>query len=291
MAASGNTLGDYLRARRGQIRPEDVGLVAGARRRVQGLRREELATLAGISSDYYLRLEQGRDKNPSPQILDALARALRLDANAAEYLRQLASPGNARREHADVEIAAEDSAELIEQFAMPAIVASRCLDVLAANPIARALSPGFAPGQNFLRWRLLDPAARELYVDWDEMTDIAVSGLREVAAGDPDDPRLRSLIVELSATSDRFRELWARADVGYRSSLIHLRHPIVGDVYLRSHRLSLDHSGGQHLLIYRVEPGSVSAAALEALAGARPLDARGTVPILTLGNGRITEVP
>ena len=92
MAANGNALGDYLRSRRGQVRPEDVGLVPGARRRVQGLRREELATLAGVSSDYYLRLEQGRDKNPSAQILDALARALRLDIKATEYLHQLASP-------------------------------------------------------------------------------------------------------------------------------------------------------------------------------------------------------
>lgn len=265
MAVGGNTLGDYLRARRGQVRPEDVGLVPSARRRVQGLRREELATLAGISSDYYLRLEQGRDKNPSAQVLDALARALRLDATATDYLHQLASPTNGRRDHAEVEVAAYDSADLIEQFPMPAIVASRCLDVLAANPVARALSPGFAPGQNFLRWRLLDPAARELYADWDEMTDIAVSGLREVAAGDPDDPRLRSLVGELTAASDRFRELWARADVGYRASVIHMRHPDVGDVYMRSYRLSIPYSGGQHLLIYRVEPGSASAAALDAL--------------------------
>ncbi|BBZ36520.1 helix-turn-helix domain-containing protein [Mycolicibacterium confluentis] len=269
MVASGNTLGDYLRARRGQVKPEDVGLAAGVRRRVQGLRREELATLAGISADYYLRLEQGRDKNPSAQVLDALARALRLDAKAVEYLHQLASSSGGHRDLADDEVAADDSAELIEQFAMPAIVASRCLDVLAANPLARALSPGFAPGQNFLRWRLLDPAARELYIDWDEMTDIAVSGLREVAASDPEDPRLRSLIAELSATSDRFRELWARADVGYRSSLIHLRHPIVGELYLRSHRLGITHSGGQHLLIYRVEPGTASAAALAALSPGR----------------------
>src|SRR5215813_7971252 len=215
MAVKANALGDYLRARREQVRPEDVGLVAGSRRRVAGLRREELALLAGISSDYYLRLEQGRDKNPSAQILDALARALRLDIKATEYLHQLASPAGRRRDIAGVEDAADGIAELIEQFAVPAIVAGRCLDVLAANSIARALSPGFVPGQNFLRWRLLDPAARDLYVDWDEATDVAVSGLREAAASDPDDPRLRSLIDELSALSERFRELWARADVGY----------------------------------------------------------------------------
>ena len=131
--------------------------------------------------------------------------------------------------------------------------------------LARALSPGFAPGQNFLRWRLLEPAARDLYVDWDEATDVAVSGLREAAASDPDDPRLRSLIDELSAVSERFRELWARADVGYRVGVIHMRHPTVGDLYLHRNRFNIPHSGGQHLLIYRAEPGSESARALESL--------------------------
>jgi transcriptional regulator with XRE-family HTH domain len=272
VAVDSNALGEYLRARRGQVRPEDVGLVAGARRRVRGLRREELATLAGISSEYYLRLEQGRDKNPSAQILDALARALRLDIKASEYLHQLASSAGSRRDHETVEVAADGTDQLIEQFAMPAIVASRCQDVLAANSIARALSPGFAPGQNFLRWRLLEPAARDFFVDWDEATDVAVSGLREAAGSDPQDPRLRSVINELSATSERFRELWARADVGYRVGVIHMRHPKVGDLYLHRNRFNIPHSGGQHMLTYRAEPGSESAAALQAL---RSLSAAG----------------
>jgi transcriptional regulator with XRE-family HTH domain len=265
VAVESNALGEYLRARRAQVRPVDVGLIAGARRRVRGLRREELATLAGISSEYYLRLEQGRDKNPSAQVLDALARALQLDIKATEYLHQLAGLTGSRGHHASVEAAADGTDELIDQFAMPAIVASRCLDVLAANSIARALSPGFAPGQNFLRWRLLDPAARDLYVNWDEATDVAVSGLREAAGSDPEDPRLRSMIDELSASSERFRELWARADVGYRVGVIHMRHPKVGDLYLHRNRFNIPHSGGQHLLIYRAEPGSKSAAALDAL--------------------------
>ena len=166
--------------------------------------------LAGISSDYYLRLEQGRDKNPSAQILDALARALQLDIKGTEYLHQLTS--GSRSEQPGLQTAADGLGELIDQFPMPTIVASRYQDVLAANPIACALSPGFAPGQNFLRWRLVDPAAREFFVDWDEATDVAVSGLREVAASDSDDPRMRALIDELSAASPRFRELWARTD-------------------------------------------------------------------------------
>jgi transcriptional regulator with XRE-family HTH domain len=265
VAAKGNALGDYLRARRGQVRPEDVGLVAGARRRVRGLRREELATLAGISSEYYLRLEQGRDKNPSAQILDALARVLQLDIKGTEYLHQLASPPGSRKEQLDLETAADGTDELINQLSMPAIVASRCLDVLAANAVARALSPGFTPGRNFLRWRLLEPAAREFFVDWDEATDVAVSGLREAAGGDPDDPRLHALVDELSTASARFRELWARAEVGYRPDVVHMRHPDVGDLYLHPNRFNIPHSGGQHMLTYRAEPGSDSAAALEAL--------------------------
>jgi hypothetical protein len=112
---------------------------------------------------------------------------------------------------------------------------------------------------------LLEPSARDLYVDWDESTDVLVSGLREAAASDPDDPRLRLLIDELSTVSDRFRELWARADVGYRVGVIHMRHPRVGDLYLHRNRFNIPHSGGQHLLIYRGEPGSDSARALETL--------------------------
>lgn len=221
--------------------------------------------LAGISSDYYLRLEQGRDKNPSAQILDALARALQLDINGTEYLHQLASPAGSRWEQSCLENAADGLDELIDQFPMPAIVASRYQDVLAANPIAQALTPGFAPGQNFLVWRLLDPAAREFFVDWDDATEIAVSGLREVAGAVPNDPRLRVLVDELSIASARFRELWARADVGYRVGITHVRHPQVGELYLRRNRLHVPHSGGQHLLIFRADPGSDSAKALEAL--------------------------
>lgn len=266
MAAENNALGDYLRARRAQVSPSDVGLVAGARRRVRGLRREELATVAGISAEYYLRLEQGRDKNPSPQILAALARALQLDIKATEYLHQLAG-GSIHHDQPDLEVAADGLDELIEQFPMPTIVANRYQDVLAANPVARALSPGFTPGQNFLRWRLLDPAAQDFFVDWEDATAIAVSGMREVAGSDTDDPRLRTLIDELSSASERFRTLWAQADVGYRPGITRLRHPVVGELHLQRNRLAVPHSGGQHLIIFRAEPGSTSAQALDTLRG------------------------
>src|SRR5690242_5375424 len=153
MAVKASVLGDYLRSRRQQVRPEDVGLVAGSRRRVAGLRREELALLAGISSDYYLRLEQGRDKNPSSQVLDALARALQLDIKGAEYLYQLASPSGIHWEESELEAVGDGLGELIDQFPMPAFVASRYQDVLAANHVACALAPGFRPGSNILAWR------------------------------------------------------------------------------------------------------------------------------------------
>ena len=253
------------------MRPDEVGLVAGKRRRVAGLRREELATLAGISSAYYLRLEQGRATHPSAPVVDALARALRLDARSTQYLHDLAGP--AAGDISDPEVSAHALAELIDQFLMPAVLVNRYRDVLAANPLARALSPEFTPGQNLLRWRLLDPAAREFYVNWDEATEIAVNGLRELSGQFPSDPEMRALIAELSDASPRFRELWGRADVGDRLGIHIMRHSQVGDLHLYRHRLNAHYPGGDHILMYRAEPGSDSARALEelrSLIGPRP---------------------
>ena len=146
-----NALGDYLRARREQICPEDVGLVAGMRRRVAGLRREEVATLAGISSAYYLRLEQGRDTRPSEQVVEALARALRLDLKATEYLHRLATGVGSRRPQA-ADTVAESLRRLIDQVPVPVVLGNCYMDVLAANACARALAPGFSPGRNLLHW-------------------------------------------------------------------------------------------------------------------------------------------
>src|ERR1700753_1225027 len=264
MATDANALGEYLRARRQQVRPEDVGLIPGGRRRVSGLRREELAMLAGISAEYYLRLEVGRDKNPSTQVVQALARALRLDVLATQHLQYLAGPTGSDLCHVEA-TPAYAFGEVIEQFLIPAALANRYLDVLAANPMARALSPEFTPGQNFLRWRLLDPAARELYVRWDEATESAVGGLRDLGGRYPEDARMRALIDELSAASPRFRELWSNADVGYLLGVHHLCHPQVGELYLRRTRLNAAYPGGDHVIVYRAEPATGSARALEAL--------------------------
>src|SRR6516225_9655959 len=153
-----NHLGDYLKARRARVTPAEVGLVPGPRRRVAGLRRDELAMLAGISSEYLQRLEQGRDRHPSAEVLDSIARALRMDAKATAHLHQLARSASRPKRAAQEQVSAA-VAELIDQFPMPAVVLSRYLDVLAANPIARALFRGREVGKNASRWVFVDPTA------------------------------------------------------------------------------------------------------------------------------------
>jgi transcriptional regulator with XRE-family HTH domain len=265
LVTSGNALGEYLRLRRGQLQPADVGLVAGPRRRVAGLRREELAALAGISVDYYLRIEQGRTPHPSPQILDSLAVALRMDAAAAAHLHQLARDD--RPTFGGVEDVSEHTVSLIDQLQVPAFVAGRCQDCLASNALARALSPNFAPGKNLLRALFCDPAERRLHADWDELTVGIVGGLREVAGGQAPDPRLDAIVDELCAASERFRALWDKADVGYRpAGTSHMRHPVVGELWLGRTRLPIPDSDGQHLQIYHALPGTDAAEKLAALA-------------------------
>ena len=154
--------------------------------------------------------------------------------------------------------------QLIDQMPFPAMVCNRYLDVLAANAYARALTPGATPGRNRMCSVFLDPAARERFVNWDELTDIAVCEFRE-AAGDLDDPRVRTLFDELSAGSERFRELWARGDVGHSTGILHTSRPEIGEVFLHRTRLTVPHSGGQLMLLYHAEPGSESAKALQKL--------------------------
>jgi transcriptional regulator with XRE-family HTH domain len=261
---SDNALGEYLRLRRGQVRPEDVGLVPGLRRRVEGLRREELAALAGISADYYLRIEQGRTTHPSPQILDALARALRMDASATAHLHELARDD--RRVYSGPERVSDHIVTLIDQLRVPAFVAGRCLDCLASNQPARALSPNFTPGQNLLRQLFLDPAERRLHLDWDAAAAGVVAGLRQIAGGHTADPRLDSLVDELCARSDRFQSLWAQGEVGYRrAGTSHMQHPTVGELLLHRTRFPIPDSDGQHLQLYHAPPNTDTAMRLAEL--------------------------
>ncbi|WP_280362445.1 helix-turn-helix domain-containing protein [Nocardia wallacei] len=263
---TGTPLGKYLRARRELVRPEDVGLVSLGRRRVPGLRREELALLAGISAEYYLRLEQGRDRHPSVQVLDALAVALRLDADATAHLHRLAAPRRARRRIP--ERVPEGIRQLISTWSgTPAFVQGRLLDVLAANPLAEALSPLFVPGTNMVRALFLDPASGAAHGRWEVSTEGAVAALRALVGPDVDDPALVELVGELSVRSERFRQLWARHDVRpKRSGIGMITHPRVGSLKLRHEKLPIPDADGQILVVYHAEPGSPSAERLALLA-------------------------
>jgi transcriptional regulator with XRE-family HTH domain len=265
-----NHLGDYLRARRARVTPTEVGLVPGPRRRLAGLRRDELAMLAGISSEYLQRLEQGRDRHPSVEVLDSIARALRMDAIATAHLHHLAHSASRARRAPQTELVSAAVVELIDQFTMPAIVVSRYQDVVAVNEIARALSPGYAVGQNLSRWRFLNPAAKMVYPDWDAATAEAVGGLRVLFAEHPDDARLCALIDELSSSSERFAQLWEQAEVGYTEGVTHLRHPGVGDLYLTRNKLELPNTGGGHIITLHAPPNSTSAHALDQLRESLP---------------------
>ncbi|MFE5813428.1 helix-turn-helix transcriptional regulator [Streptomyces sp. NPDC056479] len=262
-----NALGEYLRARRELTDPADVGLPVVGVRRTPGLRREEVATLAGVSADYYLRLEQGRDRNPSPQVLEALARVFRLDPAATQHLLSLSTarpatpPRRPRREAVPAGIR-----QLLDAINLPAFVESRMFEVLAANPLATAVSPNIRPGGNRLRAILLDPAERELYPDWDQAVRGLIAGFRTSVGSDVDDPRIVQLVGELSLASDTFRRLWARHDVSaLAGGTMRLRHPQVGMLELRREKLPITDSGGQILAIYHAEPGSESARALDSL--------------------------
>jgi transcriptional regulator with XRE-family HTH domain len=264
---SSNALGDFLRARREQVRPEDVGIRRVGLRRVPGLRREEVAMLAGISSDYYLRLEQGRDRNPSVQVLDALADVLRLDADATAYLLGLAQERSHTSPKRRTQQVPESILELIDGWPNnPAYVQNKYTDVLAVNALARALSPNYRVGVNLLRAVLLDPAERLLRRDWENLTEEGVAAFRAEAGSDVDDPRLMEIVGELSVRSERFRQLWARHDVRpRRGRLKPLNHPEVGEIDLRSDKLSIGGTDGLTLVIFHAVPGSRDAELLALL--------------------------
>lgn len=258
--AADNALGDFLKARRGRVAPSPADLAHG-RRRVAGLRRDELARLAGISEPYLTRLEQGVDQHPSPQVLQALARALELDADTSAYLFALAAPSPVRPSESDV---APDVHQLLDGWAgTPAYVRNRRFDVLAANKWARALAPMYEPGHNLARDMFLDPGARRLFPDWPQVAAQTAAALR--AEADARDPRTVRLVAELEADDD-FRELWARHDARpSRDELKRFAHPVVGDLALRRQALTVGGAEQQVIIVYQALPASPSAAALARL--------------------------
>jgi transcriptional regulator with XRE-family HTH domain len=268
MSTASHPLGDYLRARRELVTPEHAGIPATGVRRVPGLRREEVAMLAGISADYYLRLEQGRDRHPSAQVLESLARVLQLDDDATAYLLGLATdkPRRARRSPRKETVPA-GIRKLVTTLPLPAFVEGRYFDVLAANTLATALSPRLAVGANRLRDVFLDPGERALYPNWEEATESLVAGFRESVGTDTDDARFIELVGELSLVSPRFRELWARHDVRTRHGVpMRIDHPLIGELGLNREKLAIGGTAGLMLVIYHPDAGSEHAEKLALLA-------------------------
>ncbi|MGD8194592.1 helix-turn-helix domain-containing protein [Herbiconiux sp. P18] len=262
-AGRANKLGEYLQARRALITPDRVGLTAGPNRRVPGLRREEVALLAGISADYYLRLERGRDSHPSLQVIEALARVLQLDEVETTYLVSLGSPRPHARRYPREERVPARLNQLLATIAAPAFIEGRCFDVLAANPSAIAFSPRLAPGNNRLRSLLLDPEEREFHRDWEQSVSAFIALFRHSIADRVDDVRAIELVGELSLASARFREEWARQGVrSFVGGGVEIDHPIVGELQLHREKLQVE---GLVLVVYYAEQGSPSAERLRML--------------------------
>ena len=254
-------LAGYLRARRGQLRPADVGLPHGVgRRRVTGLRREEVALLAGISADYYLRLEQGRGGTPSVQVARALARALRLDEAATAYLTSLVTQAAAVPGPADPETTEQVPAtvrNLVDLLDLPAFVTGRNFDVLSANHSASLISPELAEGKNRLRSLFLVESERNLYRDWEVTVQRFVAVVRDRVGRGAARPDFLALVEELNSQSDDFRRLCDRHEVVSRDAeLARLQHPVAGRLQLNLERLNIDGMPGQSLVIYHPVKGT-----------------------------------
>jgi len=271
-------LGDFLAARRSQVRPEDIDLITyGDQRRVPGLRREELALLAGISASYYSRLERGESTNASPEVLDAIARALRLDDAGRRHLHALATAPRrrpARRRPAPERVTAAVAQLVAALGEVPVVVLGRRTDVLAWNRTGQALYAGhldpLAPDRpadrpNMARLVFLDPHTRELYADWPAKAAAVVGGLRLATGRYPDDAALAALIGELTVKSGEFAALWAahRLKPGLVATY-EMRHPLVGSLHVTQQTLHAEQD--QHVVVATAEPGSPSHAALTLLA-------------------------
>jgi len=247
-----NPLGSYLRARRERITPEQAGIASNGRRRVPGLRREELAMLAGISADYYLRLERGRDRHPSRQVLDSLARALRLDGDQTTHLHVLAVERTAGTRDSTTPVSIPASAsELLRVLPHPAFIEDRYFTILESNEHAVALNPRLTPGRNQLRDLLLDDAEQAMHPDGDLAAACLIASLRHTIGSDVTDVRFTRLTDELHHKSERFRAIWARHDVrSQRGATLTLIHPLAGELRLNREQLGINATPHMKLVIY-----------------------------------------
>ena len=270
-------LGEFLKNRRAHLRPEDVGLATyGDRRRVPGLRREELAQLAGVSAPYYSRLEQGQSANASPEVLDAIAQALLLDDTERRHLHELAIGARVpatRRRPAPERVTPAVRQLLATLGDVPVVVLGRRSDVLAWNTAGHALFAGHldpdAPEQpgrrpNMARLVFLDPHTRELYADWTAKARAVVATLRMASGRYLDDPRLAALVGDLSVRSTEFATLWADQRVKSCGDAVYeMRHPLVGTMTVTHQALATEHD--EHVVVATTEPGSPSHAAMTLL--------------------------
>ena len=253
-------LAEFLRTRRTRVRPQDVGLEPGPRRRVAGLRREELALLAGVSPDYYQRMEQGRDVRPSDQVLDAIAGALHFSAEESRHLNSLAAaartPARARRYQP--EEVPPTTLRLMNATTSPALVVGRFLDVLAWNPLAGALLGAFSevPQRNLLAL-LLHPEADQACPDRVATVAELTGMLRAQVSAEPGHPRATELVEDLKARSGEFAALWSRHDVeGTTRGRMRVDHPLVGELNLDWDAYPIPGAPGPVLIVYTAEPGS-----------------------------------
>ncbi len=265
--------GKFLKAMRSRLTPEQAGITTttGARR-VPGLRREEIARLADVSSDYYTRLEQGRNIHPSRAVLDSVARALNLDpGEQAHMIDLLENCAKSQRPPAPAQGARPALHQLLDAAGnVPALLLGRRTDVLAGNHLAFLLLADFpampAAERNLTRWIILDPLARELFRDWKTVASDAVGTLRVDIGRHPNDARASQLVGELAVNSEHFRQWWAGHRVATRSAgTMRLHHPVVGDLELNFENLALPDDPDQVLRVFSAKPGSPSADSLTLL--------------------------
>lgn len=274
MARVNQELADFLRRARSRVDPARAGLPHDGRiRRVPGLRREEVALLAGVSTDYYARLEQGRPITPSDGVLDAIARALGLDEAGRTHLGHLvgATTSTSRRTRAVQRVRPGLHQFLDSLDSHPALILGRRTDVLASNRMARALFADFEAlrprERNYARWLFLDEAARALFVDWDEQARACVENLRFDLGDDPGDRAAQDLVTELADRSPEFRGWWQEHGVYQRTfGVKRLRHPVVGDLTVQYETLTMPGDRDQTLFVYTTEPGTSSREAVNLLA-------------------------
>ena len=259
-------LGSFLRARRAHVQPSDVGVRSLGTRRVAGLRREEVAMLAGVSVDYLARLEQGRETSPSPAVLNALGRALCLDHEAAAHLFRLAGLAPAPRQPAPTAV---DPAlvELLESWpTTPALIINPQLDVLAANRLARALYSDFERVDNVVRMTFVDPAGARFFLEWERAAESCVANLRLALGMNPTDDGILALITEAHDASAHFRRLWAQHEVrGKTQEAKRFHHSELGEITLAYRAFDVRGAVGHELITYQAAAGSVEADKLRLL--------------------------